>query len=110
MSRSAIFDAIVGTASKEYDGGHVQPGEDVECPANFRDFMSFLEAHYYDPSILTFLSRDGGVHQLRGECGVQQGDPAAASMFATGQQPVLIRLAKRHERVFIVAYADNIFL
>ena len=31
-------------------------------------------------------------------------------MFATGQQPVLIRLAKRHERVFIVAYADNIFL
>jgi hypothetical protein len=69
-----------------------------------------FETYYLDEANLTFIASDGSVFNLKGLTGVQQGDPSGSGLFACGQHPTLVRLANRHQQVYIVAYADNIFI
>jgi hypothetical protein len=109
MSRTAIFDAVCGQASRAYDCGAIQPGDPLPSPDQLQEFLGYLETHYLDAAQLTYLA-DGLSFIIEGLQGVQQGDPAAAGIYAVGQHPILIRVATRFPRVFIIAYADNIFL
>ena len=109
MSSTAIFDTICGQASREYDCGAIQPGAPLPSPEQLQKFLGYLETHYLDAEQLTYLA-DGLSFIIEGLQGVQQGDPASAGIYAVGQHPVLIWVATRFLRVFIIAYADNIFL
>eukprot|EP00961_Rhodomonas_salina_P206918 2793376-Rhodomonas_salina.1 len=103
-----MFDAIYGAASTSYDKGKVPPGSHINHPDVFRSFLPCLETYYGRDAFLGFVGKDGRLHRVNSRTGVQQSDPPSAAMYAVGQHPVLMRVADRHEAVFIVAYADNV--
>eukprot|EP00961_Rhodomonas_salina_P001004 14296-Rhodomonas_salina.1 len=106
MSRAAIFGAILGLSSKEYDGGHVMEGESFAAPDGFADYIAMMETHYLDTANLTFIAPDGQTLHIQGLTGVQQGDPALAAMFASvGQHLTLAargKVSQRYQSVYIV--------
>ena len=41
---------------------------------------------------------------------MQQGDPPSGGLYAVGQHATLCRVAERHSDVYIVVFADNVFI
>jgi hypothetical protein len=41
--RQAQFDVLAGRASKSYDNGHVQLGDDIPCPSSLYHYWSYFE-------------------------------------------------------------------
>eukprot|EP00961_Rhodomonas_salina_P206492 2787570-Rhodomonas_salina.1 len=46
VSRTAVFDAITGVASRFYDDGYVRPGDRIPSPECMLGFLPYIETQY----------------------------------------------------------------
>ena len=114
INRHCVFDAIVGTATRAYDacttGWRVEEGDAIVHPPFVHQYVSCFETYYGEEATLTYIDGKGKAHFIKGQTGVQQGDPPSGAMYAIGQHPTLLRVAERHREIYVVVYADNVFI
>ena len=108
--RRAVFDAIAGIATREYDNGRVNVGDRIKCPEFVKAYIPCFESYYSKKTSLVYIDANGKQHIIGGETGVQQGDPPRGGLYAVGQHASLCRVANRHTDVYLVVFADNVFI
>eukprot|EP00961_Rhodomonas_salina_P175355 2364899-Rhodomonas_salina.1 len=68
-------------------------------------YLRCLEMYYGRPVFLGFAGRDGCLHKISCQSGIQQGDPQSSAMYCLAQHPTLMHMAYLHTEVYLVAYA-----
>jgi hypothetical protein len=74
-NRHAGFDAIAGKASRAYDDGRVQIGDQLPHLGAMNEFFLYFKTMHQCPSTLRYTEHKGTVHHIEGTTGGQQGDP-----------------------------------
>ena len=73
--RQAAFDGIAGTASRAYDNGRVQAGDNLHSLNALWRFFGYFRAMHDTVSTLRHVDHKGQVHHVERTSGVQQDDP-----------------------------------
>ena len=109
-NRHAAFDALIGKASRTYDDGQVQIGDQLPHLAPMHAFFLYFKAMHQCPSTLRFTDHKGTVHHIEGTTGGQQGDPLEMLRFCLTIHPIWGRVMARSPQARAVAFADDGFV
>jgi len=109
-NRHAGFDALLGKASRTYDDGQVQIGDQLPHLASMHVFFLYFKAMHQCPSTLRYTDHKGTVHHIEGTTGGQQGDPLEMLRFCLTIHPIWGRVMTRNPQARAVAFADDGFV
>lgn len=109
-SRHAAFDAIVGRASREYDGGNVKKGDELPALPGLAQFFEYFRAMHDTEGKLRYVDPHGQVHIIRGTTGGQQGDPLEMMRFCATIHPIWGRVMAKYRSSRALAFADDGFV
>ena len=109
-NRHAGFDALTGKASRTYDDGQVQIGDQLPHLAPMHVFFLYFKDMHQCPSTLRFTDHKGTVHHIEGTTGGQQGDPLEMLRFCLTIHPIWGRVMARSPQARAVAFADDGFV
>jgi len=111
--QQAQFDVLAGRASKSYDNGHVQVGDDIPFPSSLYHYWSYFESMQRTASTLHFwVSSDyqGQAHKIACSKGGEQGDAFETVRFALTTFPSFGRVFARHAACTGEAICDDVFI
>ena len=106
--RQAQFDVPAGRASKSYDNGHVQLGDDIPCSSSLWHYWSVFESMQGTTSTLHFSDYQGQAHKIACSKGDQQGDAFETVRFAVTTFPSFGRVFARHAACTGAAICDDV--
>ena len=109
-NRHAGFDALLGKASRTYDDGQVQIGDQLPHLASMHVFFLYFKAMHQCPSTLRYTDHKGTVHHIEGTTGGQQGDPLEILRFCLTIHPIWGRVMARNPQARAVVFADDGFV
>ena len=104
------FDTLIGKASRTYDDGQVQIGDQLPHLASMHAFFLYFKAMHQCPSTLRYTDHKGTVHHIEGTTGGQQGDPLEILRFCLTIHPIWGRVMTRSPQSRAVAFADYDFV
>ncbi|EKX49184.1 hypothetical protein GUITHDRAFT_105260 [Guillardia theta CCMP2712] len=113
LSRRALLDTLLGTASQGYfaslgEGFLARPGDQLPQCGSFAHRVLPYVSHFYQGDCRLFLKRGTQARPFDCSRGVHQGDPAGLSLFCHALHPFLMRVADKHTNCTFPLYADNI--
>jgi hypothetical protein len=108
MCRQASFDTLTGKATKPYDDGPVQPGDDIPTIKELRPFLGYFNAKHSTGSNNRYPDHRGRTHHVKGTTGGQQGDGLEMMRYSLSQHPIMCRVFARHRSARRVGFADDL--
>jgi len=108
--RQAQFDVVAGRASKSYDNGHVQIGDDISYPSSLSHYWSYFESMQGTASTLHFSDYQGQAHKIACSKGSQQGDAFETVYFAVTTFLSFGRVFALHAACTGAARCDDVFI
>ena len=105
-----VGDCILGKASRTYDNGAVQVGDDLPHLAALKPFFEYFRSMGGVASRNRYTDHHGTTHYIDGTRGGIQGDPMEMLRFCCTVQPIWARILEWHRATTGAAYADDAYL
>jgi hypothetical protein len=106
--RQTTFDMLTGKATKSYDDGRVQPGDDIPTIGALRPFHGYFKAMRSTACNNRYFDHRGHTHHVKGTTGGQQGDGMEMTINSLSQHPIIGRVLDRHRSARAVGFADDL--
>ena len=94
--RKPQFDVLAGKASRSYDDGRVQVGDELPRPRILDKYCGYFLSMQGNASTVRFSDNQGATHHLPCSKGGQQGDGLETIRFAVTVHPSIGRVCARH--------------
>jgi len=108
--RQTQLDNLSGKASRTYDGGRVQAGDELPKPHALDKCWGYFESMQGNASIMRFSNNQVHTHHLPCSKGGQQGDSLEIILCAVTVHPSIGRVCERHRGCKAVGICDDIFI
>jgi len=106
--RQPQFDVLAGKASRRYDNGTVEIGDELPKPHTLDKYWNYFESMQGNTSIIRFSDNQGTTHHLLCSKGGHQGDGLETIRFAVTVHPSIVRVCERHLGCKVVVFCDDI--
>ena len=110
VSRQPQFDVLAGKASRSYDDGRVQVGDELPRPRTLDKYWGYFLSMQGIASTMRFSDNQGVTHHLPCSKGGQQDDGLETIRFAVTVHPSIGRVCVRHLDCKVVGICDDIFI
>jgi len=110
VARQTQFDVLAGKASRPYDHGRVQVGDELPRLRTLDKYLGYFLSMQGNASTMRFSDNQGVTHQLPCCKGGQQGDGLETIRFAVTVHPSIGWVCKRHLDCKVVGICDDIFI
>jgi len=110
VAKQPQFDVLAGKASRSYDNGRVQVGDELQRPRTLDKYWGYFLSMQGNASTMHFSDNQGVTHHLPCSKGGQQGNGLETIRFAVTVHPSIGRVCERHLDCKVVGICDNIFI
>jgi len=104
------FDVLDGKASRSYDDGRVQVGDELPRPHTLDKYWEYFLSMQGNASTMHFSDNQGVTHHLPCSKVRQQGDGLETIRFAVTVHPAFGRVCERHLDCKVLGICDDIFI
>jgi hypothetical protein len=109
VCRQATFDTLTGKATKSYDNGMVNPGDDIPTIRALWPILGYFKAMRSTACTNRYFDHCGHPHHVQGTTGGQQGDDGVEmTVYSLSQHPIIGRTLARCPRARGVGFADDL--
>ena len=108
MCRQTTFDTLTGKATKSYDNGRVNPGDDIPTIHALWPFLGYFKAMRSTACTNRYCDHRGHMHHVKGTTGGQQGDGMEMTVYSLSQHPIIGRVLDRNRTARGVGFADDL--
>jgi hypothetical protein len=108
MCRQTTFDTLTGKATKSYDNGRVNPGDDIPTIHALWPFLGYFKAMRSTACTNRYCDHRGHMHHVKGTTGGQQGDGMEMTVYSLSQHPIIGRVLDRNRSARGVGFADDL--
>ena len=110
VSRQPQFDVLAGKASRSYDDGRVQLGDELPRPRTLDKYWGYFWSVQGNASTMRFSENQGVTHHLPCSKGGQQGNGFETIRFAVTVHPSIGRVCERHLGCKVVGICNDTFI